>query len=160
MHFVQVALCGAPLLHRKLRLQQRCEIALSGFLIVDLFRLDSEERCAALKLPRGSLSMAPQTCQNLQSAALSAVVVCLAKDAQFQPFETGFGRLSELSVEQRFSMLRRQSMNSQLSCRSYWQASARHSMVQQRKMAKEIPSTATAPALTEAELPDAICWHR
>ena len=58
-------------------------------------------------------------------AALSAAIICFTKSHDFEPWAHGFGRLTELPIEQFFSFCRRQSENSQLTARAYWQASAR-----------------------------------
>ncbi|CAL1164821.1 unnamed protein product [Cladocopium goreaui] len=46
-------------------------------------------------------------------------------DPGFNAWGNGFGRLSELTVEQHFSMLRAQSNNAQLTARAYFKAAAR-----------------------------------
>jgi len=120
-----VALNAAPLLHGRMSLEQRCENAIAGFVALDCFRLLSESLCSTLGLPKGSFSMAAQTCLNLQSCALSAAIICFTKSHDFEPWAHGFGRLTELPIEQFFSFCRRQSENSQLTARAYWQASAR-----------------------------------
>ena len=65
----QVALCTGGLLHRDpaLTLATRCEWALSGFLIIDVMKMISEDTCSQMQLPRGSCFMASQTCTNLQA---------------------------------------------------------------------------------------------
>lgn len=101
VHNCVVALCIAPCTHKDLRLAQRCEVALSGFLCIDLFRMAAESLCSARTLPRGSLFMAPQTCHNLQGVALSVIVVCLTKSPDFSPWTRGQSRLSEIGALER-----------------------------------------------------------
>ena len=69
------------------------------------------------------------TVRNLQELAASAVLHCLAKPVPFKR-----SRLSELKVEMWFSLLQRQFANSQMTARSYVQASAR----QQRRHLQDI----------------------
>lgn len=72
--------------------------------------------------------MATQTVTNLQAACLSGVLLTHTKEECFNPWGAGHCRLSELSIEEFFSLVRRQSNNAQLSCRGYFQASARVSV--------------------------------
>ena len=150
-NFWQVALNAAPLMHRDLSLSQRCQAGLEGFLALDLFTLLADTTAKSLKLPKGSCAMAPQTVLNLQSASLAGVLLTCTKDALFEPYK-GFGRLSELPVEQYFSALRSQVANSQLSGRAYFQASTRQSLVVNKVLKdQKAPSTGTT-ALKPTEL--------
>ena len=124
VHNVIVALCIAPSLHRELKLSERCELALSGFMALDVFRLLADQKCADMRLPKGSCFMAGQTIQNLQGTALAIVAMAASKEADFKPWKKGTARLSEMSIEEHFGRLRATSSNSQLSTRSYWYASA------------------------------------
>ena len=49
----------------------------------------------------------------------------ITKDVDFEPWRYGSARMTEISIEEHFSMLRRQSGNSQLTARAFWQAAAR-----------------------------------
>ena len=118
-------MCVSSLLHRSMTLQDRAEAGLAGFLSLDVFRMVAEEKCEEWGLPRGSLFLAGQTCFNIQGVALSAAVLTLCKDANWHPWKQGTCRLSELPVEEWFSLLRRQSANAQLSARGYFAAGAR-----------------------------------
>ena len=60
-------------------------------------------------LPKGSCGMAPQTRLNLQSCCLAILVITVTKEKLWNPWNHGFGRLSEMPVEHWFSSLRRQS---------------------------------------------------
>ena len=133
-------------------MKERCEIALSGFVAVDVYRLVADSECARRKLPKGSMFMASQTSSSLQLSALSAAIVTLTKEATWDPWRVGHGRASELSIEQHFGFLRQQSSNSQLSARGYWQASARQTLRMNKILQKQAPVTAGESSLTPEEL--------
>ena len=142
----------APILHQKLSLKDRCECGLTGFLALDVFRCLAEERCSSYDMPKGSMFMAPQTSYNLMGSALIATCICICKDPNFHPWKVGTARLSEMAVEEWFSMLRRQSSNAQLSARSFFQAAAR----MQQKNGKTLNNLRATqpkpePPLTEQE---------
>ena len=147
-----MALNAAPLLHRRMPLMERCETALTGFVSMDLFRMISDRLCRERRLPKGALFMASQTSSTLQLAALSAALICLTKDPTWDPFRTGPGRLSELSMEQHFGCLRQQAQNSQLSCRSYCWASARQTVRMHKILSKQSPPNGAEHPLTELQL--------
>ena len=130
-------------------LEHRCENAISGFVALDIFRLLSESLCSNLGMPKGTCSMAAQTCLNLQSCALTAAIICFTKNHDFEPWYNGFGRLTELPIEQFFSFCRRQSENSQLSARAYWQARARQCLKMEKLIAKEHAAKSGSPALSQ-----------
>lgn len=145
-------MCISSLLHRNMTLQDRAEAGLAGFLSLDLFRMVAEEKCDAFCLPRGSLFMAGQTCFNIQGVALSAAVMTLCKDANWHPWKQGTCRLSELPVEEWFSLLRRQSSNAQLSARGYFAAGARTMLKHGKLLNKEKPmERKPEKPLTDAE---------
>lgn len=125
VHNVTVALCMAGPLHKDLTLAQRAECSLSGFICLDLFRILSERKANELGLPRGACFMARQTVATLQAAALNSVAMAVSKSPTFSCWETGFGRISELPIEQNFGHLRRQSSSGKLTTRSFFLASAR-----------------------------------
>ena len=52
---------------------------------------------ADMGLPAGSLFMASQTMENLQGAAMTAVVMSLTKPSLVDPWSRGHGRCSEIS---------------------------------------------------------------
>ena len=108
----------------------RCEASLTGFLLVDMFRLLAQIHCKNAGLATGSTFMAGQTCYNMQGVALCVAAICASKPKSFLPWSQGFGRLSEISIEEYFGMLRSQTQNSQLSTRQYFQASARYMLKQ------------------------------
>lgn len=228
---ITVALCTAPLLHKDLTMAERCEAAVSGFLLMDLWQILSDQNlscimmqlwgcfqnfqtlflhillkvmwiplrsswnhllpspswfcvprifqsgcrwlqyvyvedcwsmlkyvevisfvtfrpmsflrtCQKQGLPHGSCYLARQTVQTLQSIALQTVVICNTKPSGLAPWSHGHARLSEISIEEHFGVLRSQSSNSQLSTRGYMQASALQSM----KTAKILAETQDPPS--------------
>lgn len=145
-------MCLCPLLHRSMSLESRCENGLSGYLALDIFQMLANETTERMRLPRGSGFMASQASGNLISCALAGVVLCLTKDPSFQPWCHGNLRLSELPIEQWFSFLRSQSPNSQLSCRSFWQADARMMLRVGKQLNQEKPIPLGAePPLSEEQ---------
>ena len=71
IHTTVLALCLCGILHRDLDLADRCENCITGFLLLDIFKILARELCEARRLPTGSLFAAPQTCTILQACALS-----------------------------------------------------------------------------------------
>ena len=136
----QVALNLAPLLHRTFPLALRAEVGVSGFVALDLFRMLAEDQCRKMKAPTGSTFWAAQTVVNMQSCCLAGILVTITKDEAFSPWRAGSARMSEISIEEQFSFLRRQSANAQLTCRSFWQAAARVAISTGRKLNKEQPA--------------------
>lgn len=122
------AMCIAPILHQQPPLNVRCEVALTGFICLDLFALLSHDKERKMGWPSGSAFLARQTREVLQACALSAVVLTLTKSAEEELFSRGFGRLSELGIEQWFGCLRTQHANAQMACRGYFRSSARHAL--------------------------------
>jgi hypothetical protein len=110
----QVALNLAPLLHRTFPLALRAEVGVSGFVALDLFRMLAEDQCRKMKAPTGSTFWAAQTVVNMQSCCLAGILVTITKDEAFSPWRAGSARMSEISIEEQFSFLRRQSANAQL----------------------------------------------
>ena len=140
-------------MHTNIELVTRCELALSGFLCLDLFRMTAEEKTLAMKMPKGSGFMASQTVGNLQGCCLSVVAIALTLDPNWQPWRHGHARLTELPIEQWFSFLRSQSPNSQLSARAFFQASCRMSLKNNKQLMREKPVSACLQgALTDDEL--------
>ena len=157
-------MCTAPLLHKHLKLGHRAELALAGFLCLDLFRMLSEERCDAMQLPRGSCFMASQTTQTLQSCALACVVIAVSKPESWNPWERGVARLSELGIEQAFGNMRAQSRNSQLSSRGFFQADARLALKASKVINRErdlvdsaVPEKSWEKPLTEEKFLGLVC---
>lgn len=120
-----IALSTGPALHKTMEAKVRTQVAMEGFLLIDLFRMISDYQCQQRGLPKGSRWMASQTSENLQMVALSVILVGVTNDIG-DVYRSGFGRMSELPVEQHFGALRIQSASAQLSSRAYWKACARH----------------------------------
>ena len=133
LHHLSVAMCIAPLLNTNLTLSQRCETALTGFVVLDLFAMVSREKEVKYRMPSGSASMAKQTQGNLQSCALAAAVVCITMEDDFDGFKR-WGRLSELAIEHWFGHIRLQSANAQHSARSFFRAEARQMLKLTRQL--------------------------
>lgn len=76
---VSTALCTSPVLHRKMTLQERCETAVAGYVLWDLWQLLAAKTEAAQELAAGSCSMAQETVTNLQNVALSVIAFTVAK---------------------------------------------------------------------------------
>ena len=138
VHNVVCAMALAPALHRDLTLLQRCELGLTAFLSLDIFRMISSAKCREKGLPTGPLFMAPQTVFNLQGVALSVIAMCVSKPKGWTPWKRGSARASELTVEQFFSFIRAQSSNSQHTARSYWTAATRQNLRTGARMNKNM----------------------
>ena len=142
----------APCFHTALRLKDRCELALTGFICLDLFRILADDLCSGMQLPRGSCYMASQTMQNLQTSALGVITLCVSKEKSFNPWVFGFGRTTELCIEQTFGMLRVQSRNAQLSTRAFLQADARLAMKNSKVLNREkVRTMVDEEPLTDSE---------
>ncbi len=138
-------------MHRDMPLSVRAETALCGFLCIDIFKFLAAERCHKLRLPTGSLYMASQTAANIQACALSALIICLSKASEFNPWAAGHGRLTELPIEQYFGALRKTSPNAQLNCRQYFAASIKQSLKTGAKLQKAKAKCVNQPPLTVEE---------
>lgn len=113
-------------MHRSMELPVRCENAVTGFLVLDLYRLMADKLCTKRLLPKGSLWLAPQTHVNLQNIALGTISVCLSKDPESGDYwKGGHCRMCELGVEEWFGILRSRSITSQLTSRAYWRSAAK-----------------------------------
>ena len=157
LHHLCVGLCIAPSMHRHLHLSERCETALCGFLLLDMFDALARDKCKDMGLPAGSCFMAPQTRSSLQHVALSIVIVCITKDACFQPWK-GNGRMTELSIEQHFGFLRCQMQNAQMSTRQFFVADARQAVKTSKMLdhQKAVPKDKAEPKLTTEELLESV----
>lgn len=140
VHHLCVAMCISPIMRLNLTLAQRCEIALCGFISLDIFAILAKEKEFTLRLPAGAGFMASQTAGILQSCALAAVVVTLTKDAGMTPWKT-HGQLTEIGAEHWFGHLRLQSANAQHSTRSCFQCAARQMIKTNNLLNKQRPPT-------------------
>ena len=120
-------------MHKTMSLENRCQCAMEGYLLVDMFRLVADSKASQLNLPKGALWIAPQTGENLQLVALSTMVLACSKEEAGNPFWAGKCRMTELNVEQWFGRLRVQATNAQLNARSYWKAAAREMLRSKKK---------------------------
>ena len=154
LYNVIVALTLSSCFHTYLNLTQRCENALSGYIALDIFKMIAEDYCTNEGLPRGSCFLAPQTMVNMQACALSLITVCVSKDPSFAPWNHGFGRMTELAIEQTFGHLRVQSRNAQLSTRAFMQADARQALRHSKQLNQHrVPAIPKGDnPLTETEL--------
>eukprot|EP00438_Fugacium_kawagutii_P008763 Skav206806 [mRNA] locus=scaffold1990:253368:261683:- [translate_table: standard] len=132
-----VAMNLVPLLHCKSTLADRCETGIAGFVTIDIMRFLAEILCKKMGAPTGSTFLAPQTATNIQASCLSGILLCITKDANFEPWKFGEARLTELPIEEFFSFCRRQSANSQLSARAYFHAAARVALRNSNLLNKE-----------------------
>lgn len=114
----------APALHGGLSLAQRCELALCGYIINDLWVIVAEDRSKATKIPRSKMVMAPQTRKNLQVSALAVVTICASKEEHWDCWREAHA-LSELKIEHRFGQLRAHFQGGEMTARGYWKAHAR-----------------------------------
>lgn len=150
--FVQRTFPQAPCSRKTMALSDRVLNALTGFALIDLFRLLSDKECARRGLPKGALFLAPETARNLQHSALAVVSVGLTKSSEGCYWSNGHQRLSELPVECHFGRLRTQSSSAQLSARSFWSASARDMLrSSSRKQVGDPPVQKKIDPLTEEE---------
>ena len=152
LHNITVALCISPALHHFLTLVERCEAAVCGFVLLDLWKLCADKKAVEMGVPKGTTWMASQTQYNLQGTALSTIALCVAKSDDFMPWRYGFARLSELPIEQQFGHLRSQVASAQLSTRGFWHADARQSLKINDVLNKcKAPPPAQERALTDSE---------
>lgn len=78
---LSTAMCVSPLLHSRMSLSHRCEVAVSGYILQDLWYLTGARREAEQSLHSGSCTMARQTCTNLQSLCLAMCCIATGKPA-------------------------------------------------------------------------------
>ena len=122
-------LCGcvgleAPALHGNLTLEERCQLALEGHIMADLWHLVASVKAKEMGLPRHKLVMAPQTRANLQGVAQGILSIAASKEASWDPWRDSHG-LSEVKIEHRFGQLRSQFAGGEMSARGFFTASAR-----------------------------------
>jgi len=139
-----------PLSHKTMATVDRVQNSMSGYLLMDLFRLIADQRCGKLSLPKSTFFLHPETMRNVQHVGLSVIAVSLTGCKSGNPFARGHQRLTELAVEERFGSLRTQSVSAQLTARSFWKAAARE-MVRAMKSRKpcEPPSDSLEPISKE-----------
>ena len=133
------ALCTSPTMHQTMPLRKRVENALTGFVLLDLWKVVSDRMAAQKGLPKGSLQIASQTRHALQSVSMSVLLVALTKNEEGSPWSHGHGRLTELGIEEFFGRVRVQSSSAQHTARSFWKASAREMLSRASKEIKDLP---------------------
>ena len=114
----------APALHGGLTLTERCELALTGWMVLDLWHLVAATKADELGIPRHKLVLAAQTRGNLQGVAQGVVTICASKEDAWDPWREPHG-LSEVKIEHRFGHLRSQFAGGEMSARGYFSATAR-----------------------------------
>ena len=134
-------------------LKVRCENALTGYVLLDIWRLVADRICTSRKLGRGSLWMAPQTHKNLQCCALGIVAVALNFDFPGDCWKSGHWRMTELPIEEWFGRLRSRSSTSQLSARAFWRSAAKE-MLRYVKEGKVQPSSRSGGSSPKAVSPE------
>lgn len=156
LHNVTVALCVAPSMHSFLSIGERCENAISGFILLDLWKVVADAKALSLQVGKGTTWMAGQTMHNLQGVAISTIAICLEKSASWLPWKNGFARLSEISIEEHFGFLRSQVANAVLSTRGFFLADCRQShktnKILNSSSSKLVPEEGLEPALTNEQL--------
>lgn len=130
MNLVEVLAVGG-IFHPGLSPQERCENALTSFLLLELGKMISDESCKELGLRKSSRWIAPQTHKNLcELCALICIqVMGLPGNMPHLPW-----RSSELPLEQHFGFLRRQYTTAQLRTRDYIQSLAKQMWATSKKM--------------------------
>lgn len=142
------------MLHPGLDMHQRCELALTGFLLWDLWSLVASRREQKCGLKKGSCQLASQTRNNLQSIALTAAAMCLQKRPTWTPFQRS---MSEVAIEQYFGRIRASSQSGDVHCRSYWSAAAgiaRAELAKKKHLSFKhgpVPSAPVVEALSQSE---------
>lgn len=142
-------------MHQGMSLCDRLENLLTGYILLDLFKLLSQKECRRRGLPAGSLWMAPQSHKNIQSCVMGLVTALLTKDpCSGDPWRVSHHRLTELPIEMFFGRLRQRAVNSQFNARQYWQQCAAE-MVRVGKMDQGRTDTSVVKPLTDQEFQQA-----
>lgn len=144
----------APALHGRMTLEERAELSLTGYLLLELWPLLSRKREIKYSRKKGSHFMAGQTRHYLQSTALCVSVIAATKEANWDPFVRS-QNLSEIHVEQHFGRLRSSSASGDLTARSYWGYAAKNARAQLMRIKGQSlhpSSPSSEPALSEETL--------
>lgn len=126
------ALCTSPTMHLGMKLAQRVECAMAGYVLIDLWRITANKLAVKRGVAKGTCFMAEQTCCHLQRVALGVILVALGKDKVGNPWQ-GHCRLGEIGVEEFFGKIRCQNASAQHTARSFWKASAREMLARHPK---------------------------
>ena len=124
---------------------------MTGFVLLDLWKLVADRIALQRSLAKGSLFMANQTRAALQSVAMSVILIALTKDDLGNPFCHGHCRVTELGVEEWFGRIRAQSQSAQHTARSFWKAAAKEMLVRGAKEITDTPPCDTLKPLTPGE---------
>lgn len=103
---------------------ERCELALSGFIVWDLWQIVASSTEKELGVKAGKLSLAGQTRRNLQQVALNVVLLASFKPADWNPWSNPH-RLSEIGIEHYFGQIRCQYASGDVNARGYFNAATR-----------------------------------
>ena len=137
--------------HHGMSLRQRVENSMTGFLLLDLWRVVADRLERQRGVQKGSLYLANQTRVSLQNVCLNLIVVAMSKDDVGDPFKYGHLRLTEAAVEEHFGMVRSQSASAQHSARSFWKASPKHMLARSRTKEALKPPKEILKALSAEE---------
>ena len=138
-------------MHRTMSMVKRAECAMSGFVLLDLWKIVADKIAFQRGVAKGSLYMANQTRSALQSVAMSVILIALTKDELGDPFCHGHARVTELGIEEWFGRIRGQSQSAQHTARSFWKAAAKEMLVRGAKEFTDTPPCDTLKPLTPAE---------
>ena len=83
---LSTSLCTSPTMHRTMSMVKRAECAMSGFVLLDLWKIVADKIAFQRGVAKGSLYMANQTRSALQSVAMSVILIALTKDELGDPF--------------------------------------------------------------------------
>lgn len=78
---LSTAFSFAPLVHRQMSLEVRCELAMTGYVLWDLWHMMGAQREAEQGALVGSMTMARETVTNLQGLCLSLLTIAVGKEA-------------------------------------------------------------------------------
>lgn len=76
-------------------LKHRVENSLTGFLLLDLFRLRAQVFCKKKRLPLNAAFLHKDTLENLQNVALGTISVGITKDPEGNPCQEGHLRMTD-----------------------------------------------------------------
>ena len=161
MNIVQPCPTQAPSLHGNMDLKSRVECAIAGLVLWDLWSLTAADQEKMHNRPKGSLRLAPQTKDALQSVAATVVAIASDESGGWYPWTHAHG-LSELPIERFFGEIRSQFPQSDVSARAYFQAQARILRSRAKASSKEThiaPTSAGKHWLTASELLVLVCLN-
>ena len=128
------AMCLAAVMNPNLNLEQCLENALTGFVLLDLGELLSEQHSRDHGVSRDRYWIAKQTQRHLQELCACCAIQVTSVNGLYAPWSS-----TELMLEQFFGQLRGQFANSQFRTRDYLHASAKKSYQTLLTMQRETP---------------------